>query len=176
MIAGYSAGMTQPSPVEFAPWPTPIENDRLQLVEVVYGGTGLVIDLPPENLRVEVPAGRDEALPTLSALFLSFDQLKIYRVSCWKPSAFRVLDEHGLTELWNATSEQGGRPGGSTFKVRNHLWNRESFLSFAMVGEGAYSHLIVTDWDCLEIVAHEPPSVELVGDAAVSMLTAVARH
>jgi hypothetical protein len=168
--------MEQPSPVEFAPWSTPIENDRLQLVEVVYGGTGLLIDLPPENLRVEVPAGRDEALPTLSARFLSLDKLKIYQISCWKPSAFRVLDEHGLTELWEAGGEQESKRGNSTFRVRNHLWNRESMLSFAMVGEGAYSYLIATDWDCLEIVTHDPPSVELVGDAVVSTLTPVPGH
>lgn len=73
-------------------------------------------------------------------------------------SAFRVLDEHGLTQLWEKTAELGGRPGQTTFKVRNHLWTEESLISFLGAQDG-WSFVIASDWDCVEIVALTPPTI-----------------
>jgi hypothetical protein len=93
----------------------------------------------------------------------------IFRVSSPDSFTFRVLDEHGLVDLWHATSEQGGRPGQSTFGVRNHGWHRESELSFAM-SNADHSFMVATGWACLEIVAGLPPSVEFVRSVeAISM-------
>jgi hypothetical protein len=159
--------MDTPSPVEFADWPTVIENDRLELVELVYRGLGTCVELPPEEVRLEVRPRR-VAGPEFFAVFLSLDTRRLYRVSVDVPGAFRVLDEHGLTEIWNASSEQGSRPAGTTFRVRNHGWSRESELSFFMGAEEGFSYMVATDWDCLEIVCRTPPLVEEIGEAAVT--------
>jgi hypothetical protein len=71
--------------------------------------------------------------------------------------AFRVLDEHGLDEFWEKTTELGGRPGRTTFRVRNHLWTKESPLSF--LGTDGWSFVLVTNSDCIEVVCKAPPVV-----------------
>lgn len=156
--------------IEFAPWPTPFENDRLELVSMSYRGLGTIVELHPENTRLAVPPTREESAPELDAVFLSLDQLKLFRVSVPQSGAFRVLDEHGLTELWAASSEQGGRPANATFRVRHHGWSRESVLSFVTFASDGYSYIVATDWACLEIVCPEPPDVEELGPPQISPL------
>lgn len=84
-----------------------------------------------------------------------------YLVSFEAASAFRVLDEHGLQELWEKTSEFGGRPGASTFRVRNHSWTKESPITF-LASEG-WSYVVATDFDCIEIVSAEAPLITREG-------------
>jgi hypothetical protein len=67
----------------------------------------------------------------------------LYRVTFQEASAFRVLDEGGLSEFWHQTKPLGGRPGQTTFRVRNHDWFSESLLpwnhfEFLSLGYGAY--------------------------------------
>ncbi len=162
--------MSDQSPVEFAPWPTPVENHRLELVDLRYRGRGAVVELPPEQLRLEVHPGREPDGPELTADFLNLDTQEVLRVSVSSCIAFRVLDEHGLTELWAATHEQGARPGNTTFKVRNHGWASESELSFFHGASDGFSYLIATAWACLEIICDEAPQVTTIGTAMVSRL------
>ena len=144
-------------PIEFAPWPTGLENDELHLVDVVYGDGSFDTTFAPEKLRVGIPATRSMAALMVANVF-SFEKRALFQISCSSVSAFRVLDEHGLLELWGA--DQTGR-SGSTFRVRNHSWAKESYLSFLMA-DTDYSYVVATDWDCLEIVCRLPPNVELV--------------
>ncbi|WP_137930241.1 hypothetical protein [Mesorhizobium comanense] len=92
----------------FQPWETPFENSDIELIDVDYSEGGALI------FRVRVQ-----------------DSGSIYRICFEHVSAFRVLDEHGLLELWEKTKEHGGRPARTTFKVRNHLWTKECPISFA---------------------------------------------
>jgi hypothetical protein len=87
-------------------------------------------------------------------------EASVYRLSFDTVSAYRVLDEHGLMQFWQKTEELGGRPGQTTFRVRNHLWSEESPLSFLGTQDG-WSFVIATDDDCIEIVARTPPAIEL---------------
>ena len=76
-------------------------------------------------------------------------------------SAFRALDEGGLPEFWWETKARGGRPGLTTFRVRNHAWSHESFLSFFHGTAEGWSHVIATDGLCVEVVARNPPEITL---------------
>ena len=132
--------------IEFAPWQTPFENERAEIQEVVYspwlqGHGGAKFDL-------------------VIKLWIQSTQIK-YLVAFEAISAFRVLDEHGLTDLWSRTAELGGRPGPTTFLVRNHRWLDESALIFATGSRENWSFVIATGTDCVEIVALDHPTVTI---------------
>lgn len=120
--------------VTFDVWRTPFQNAHLELERVEY--------LQGGGLRFWV---RD--VVTSAGYLVSFKAV----------SAFRVLDEHGLQELWEKTSELGGRPAASTFKVRNHAWTKESPITF--VASDGWSYILATDFDCIEIVSVDAPSI-----------------
>lgn len=151
--------------IEFAEWRTPIENDELQLLDVVYKDGGAAMEFFQRDFGVDIPPSRTMDMD-LVARFFSADQKAIFRVSC-SPIAHRVLDEHGLVELWSATAEQGGRPAMATFRVRNHGWTQESHLSFFHGAQDGYSYMIATGWDCLELVSAQPPLVVKESDVAI---------
>ncbi len=75
-----------------------------------------------------------------------------YRVAFEHVSAFRVLDEHGLLEIW-----QHPRPNRTAFRVRNHLWTRESPVTF--LASDGWSYVVATDDACIEIVSASAPSI-----------------
>lgn len=124
----------QENGVAFGRWETPFENARIELMAVAYGeDQSLAFD-------IRVP-----------------DSGATYRVRFEKVSAFRVLDESGLTEIWDRTGTGGGRPGSATFRVRNHRWTRESPLVF--LASDGWSHVVASDDDCIEIVAGTEPEI-----------------
>jgi hypothetical protein len=152
--------MTNRASIEFARWETPIENDELHLIDLSYGGGDWSTELVAERLFLEIPASERVPLTGLNATFLSVPQRALFRVSSAESYTFRVLDEHGLTELWSARNLQG-KEAKATFRVRNHGWNRESELSFAMQ-DADFSFVVSTSWACLEIVSRTSPSVEFL--------------
>jgi transposase len=118
----------------FGRWETPFENARIELMEVEYG--------------------EDQSLAFGISVIESGET---YRVRFDKVSAFRVLDESGLTEIWDRTGAEGGRRGSATFRVRNHLWTRESPLVF--LASDGWSHIAASDDDCIEIVSTSEPEI-----------------
>jgi len=69
-----------------------------------------------------------------------------------------MLDEHGLLELWEKRDEQKIKLK-STFKVRNHLWAKESPLTLFHGNSDEWSHIVSTDNECLEVVCEKSPSI-----------------
>ena len=123
--------------VAFAPWITDVENDHLELVSVAFS-----------NGRVLTAIFG--ATANQQHIIFTFNQI----------GAFRFLDEGGLLELWSASSERK-RPAQTTFRVRGHMWQKESPLFWILGAEDPYfSYMIVIDWDCLEVVSLEPPHIE----------------
>lgn len=111
--------------------------------------------------RLELSATSFEMGTVLEANFLSKEKRSVVCFSFAHVSAFRVLDEDGLTELWHASAKTP-RPAQTTFRVRGHKWQFESELSWLMGGtEDFYSFMIATDGDCLEVVSSKEPSIEL---------------
>lgn len=118
----------------FHAWETPFENSSIDLIGAKFSEDAAL------TFRVRV---RETG--------------SIYRVSFEHVSAFRVLDEHGLLEIWQKTDEMGGRPGSTTFRVRNHLWTRESPISF--LASDGWSYIAASDDYCIEAVAEGMPTI-----------------
>jgi len=97
---------------------------------------------------------------TLEATFISREKMAGVVFSFDDVSGFRVLDEHGLDELWNA-SKSTPRPVSTTFKVKGHLWQTESELSWIMKS-CEFSYMIATNWDCLEVITNSEPSTKII--------------
>lgn len=125
----------------FEAWSTPFANESVEVLDVSFSRT------QPKNLGIRV--GVTE---TASVYLVTFDYV----------SAFRVLDEHGLTEIWAKTAEQNGRPAQTTFRIRNGLWSKESVLSF--VPSDGWSYVIATNWGCVEIATKSLPVIRHSAD------------
>lgn len=146
--------------VEFAPWQTQIANATVDLLEVRYLDGRLESDYPQKGRRYR-KGPRTPGLPNaceLAATLFVPDEERIYRIKYAGVEGFRVLDERGLMELWDATAS-GGRPANTTFRVRGHGWSRESPLTFCYPHE-CWSWMLASDWDCLEVVCNTEPVVE----------------
>jgi hypothetical protein len=124
--------------VEFGEWTTPFADATVDILDVCA--------VPSEQGHRE-----------LSARVHVCDAKTTYRLVFPAIAAFRLLDESGLLELWQKTAELGGRPGQTTFRVRNHGWSRESILSFQ--ASDGWSFVIATADECLEVVARSHPSI-----------------
>lgn len=142
---------------EFSQWQTPFENSKIAVLEVAYHSD---ISLPDQYQSGHQYRSllRSSQEAKLEIRLYAYDENRIFRVSFDTVSAFRVLDEHGLIQLWEKTAELGGRPGQTTFKARNHLWSEESLISFLGAQDG-WSFVIASDGDCIEIVARAPPKI-----------------
>ncbi len=142
----------------FGEWPTPFaEEKHATIYEVAYSPVLSHPDLDGETLPESLLSRRPKQALVVRVLIENTGD--IYRVSFAEVSAFRVLDEGGLTEFWKQTSLRGGRPAHSTFRVRNHAWTKESFLSF--LASDGWSYVIATNLGCVEIVSWQPPIITL---------------
>ncbi|HEY0013468.1 MAG TPA: hypothetical protein VGB79_11545 [Allosphingosinicella sp.] len=124
-----------------------------------YGESCRRVDFPTEGFSLELPETGTDRLGRLEATFLSREKRAAIVFAFASVSAFRVLDEHGLVDMWNASADSP-RPARTTFKVKGHKWQEESFLSWFMPG-CEFSFMIATGWDCLEVVANGEPIIEL---------------
>ena len=122
---------------EFGEWTTPFTNATVSILEATYA--------PKRD-------GND-----LLVRICVCDTGKIYRLVFPTISAMRLLDEGGLLEFWEKTSELGGRPGRTTFRLRNHAWTHESFVSF--LASDGWSFVIASDDDCLEVLSLAAPII-----------------
>ncbi|PKP93256.1 MAG: hypothetical protein CVT77_06320 [Alphaproteobacteria bacterium HGW-Alphaproteobacteria-16] len=148
-----------PNGIEFAPWNTVVESDDLHMVRLRYGEGPSKVDFPSDGFALELPGDEVGRTSRLEATFLSREKRAAVVFYFENVSAFRVLDEHGLLDIWNASMHLP-RPANSTFKVRGHKWQEESFLSWEMF-DCKFSLMIATNWDCLEVVTADEPRVEL---------------
>jgi hypothetical protein len=154
---------------EFGRWETPFENADVELMEVVrgYGPLTRKDDEAAWERRSLLKSPCEATLVVLVRIHQTnggqpgyFDD-PLYRVSFQDASAFRVLDEGGLSEFWYQTKKLGGRPGQTTFRVRNHEWFTESLLPWIHGTEEGWSYVIATSDDCIEVVAAAPPVITL---------------
>lgn len=102
-------------------------------------------------------SSRDQEGRDLVARVCSLDTKSIYRLVFPAIAAMRLLDEGGLLEFWQKTQKLGGRPGLTTFRVRNHAWAHESVVSF--LGSDGWSFVIASDNECLEVVSVSAPII-----------------
>ncbi|MBX3582547.1 MAG: hypothetical protein KF810_11670 [Rhizobiaceae bacterium] len=123
---------------EFGEWTTPFTDAEVEILEVAY-------------------AANEQDGSDLVARIHARDTNTIYRLVFPTIAAMRLLDEGGLLQFWQKTSELGGRPGRTTFRVRNHAWTRESVVSF--LASDGWSFVIASENDCLEVVSATVPTI-----------------
>ena len=87
----------------------------------------------------------------------------LYEVSYETVNASRLLDEHGLLYLWASD-----RPKKNTIRIKGHPWHEESTLSFAMGNNEEWSHILVTNDECLEVICRESPRITKVKNVQFS--------
>ncbi len=151
--------------VEFAPWPTIVENDDLCLGRLSFDLGAPLVTLNQEGISYSPPQSAAPPCQELQATFFSIEKRAVIRFKWNDVIAFRVLDENGLLQIWEA-SAAAPRPAQSTFRARGHAWADESFLVFFSGGEKArYSYFVATDDWCLEVVSHSEPEVADMGPA-----------
>ena len=148
------------SDVEFDAWETPFKDGELTILDVRYDNGELDNEYPAEKIGFRLPKKYDLDDSILVVRLFFREEKSVYSLYFENVGAFRVLDEDGLCEIWQATAQQGGRPAHSTFKVRNHLWSKESPLSFFSSAADDWSYLIATDWACVEVICKEPPEIQ----------------
>lgn len=130
---------------EFGEWTTPFTDAAVEILEVAY-------------------APRDRDGNELVARIHALESGATYRLAFPTVAAVRLLDEGGLLEFWQKTAELGGRPGRTTFRVRNHAWTRESMVSF--LASDGWSFVIASDDECLEVVSVAVPTITEERDSA----------
>jgi hypothetical protein len=170
MPSGLHSGSSEPTQselrVEFAPWETIVENDELWLADLAHRGTSY-IGCQKRDLLLSLNQEPHPEVPELQARFFSIERSSLVCFSFSNVAAFRVQHERGYLELWEA-SVANDRPAMSTFRVRGHGWQNESFLNWWDPSE--FSYLIATNGDCLEVVTTTTPSITFE-DVAISKLS-----
>lgn len=155
--------------VEFSPWPTEVENDDLWLGRLSFDVGAPLVTFMKNQTSYSLPSSDQTHDHTLQADFVSADKRSVIRFVFHRVIAFRVLDEKGLLELWDA-SDVNPRPASTTFRARGHKWSEESFLVFLSEGsELRFSYFVATDAHCLEVVCPEDPIVTNMGPALVTI-------
>ncbi|ABV38301.1 hypothetical protein Ssed_3697 [Shewanella sediminis HAW-EB3] len=136
----------------FDTWDTPFNEGELFLVNATWGGDEWSVSYPDgKTYRLPMPTGSKEIL-TLTLFHLETEA--IYELRFQSASAFRVLDEGGLLDIW---SEK--QTNHNCFKVKGHGWSEGSPVSFAMGSDDGFSYCISTDDDCVEVVCDQPPEI-----------------
>lgn len=161
-----SAPLDLGAAIEFAAWPTVIENDDLVLGRLNFDLGSPLVSFP-SGKSLSLSFDSSPALHVLEATFISIEKEMVVRVASNDVIAFRVLDENGLVALWEA-SHAISRPGRATFRATGHKWTEESFLVF--LGESQqprFSYFVATNDLCLELVCFSEPLVEVLGPAVV---------
>lgn len=152
--------------IEFAAWPTVVENDDLALGRLNFDVGSPLISFP-SGKNLALTSNGSTQRHVLEATFISVEKEMEIRFSSNDVIAFRVLDESGLVDLWHA-SQTGPRPGRTTFRATGHKWTDESFLVFLGDGEKPrFSYFVATNDLCLELVCYSEPLVEVLGPALV---------
>jgi hypothetical protein len=161
--------------VEFAPWATIVENDELHLGRLSFDIGSPLVTFPKKGITYDLPPAAQPQARELEAFFISTDRETIVQFSFNEVIAFRVLDEGGLLELWEASASKP-RPAQTTFRARGHAWADESLLVFlGERNEARFSYFVATDDMCVEVVCLETPEVKEIGAAVIMNVAADVR-
>lgn len=157
-----------PTSVEFAPWSTDVEMDEVWLGKLNFDVGAPLVAFIKTSTSYSLPQAMPDHNHTLEADFVSIEKELVFRFIFDEVIAFRVLDENGLLELWDASSANP-RPAKTTFRARGHTWTRESFLVFMGQGsETRFSYFVATMEYCLEVVCDKEPRLLNMGPALVA--------
>lgn len=144
--------------LEFRAWETPFTNEAVAILEVAYSQRSSWPRKVASYAQAAALIHPPDDIDLIARVYVHSTRT-IYRVGYRPVGAMRLLDEHGLTAVWERSHELGGRPGSTTFCVRNHPWTDESVISFYFGTEDGWSYMIASDWECLEVLATSAPEI-----------------
>jgi hypothetical protein len=148
--------------IEFSSWDTAFRQGYLHIVTVEYGSGPFFVSYHDPKRSYRINEDRSETTPILIVKILDTKSEELYQLSFETVSGYRVLDEHGLIELWNSDAYDYEKLG-RTFMVRGHMWHKESPVTFISGMKGEWSYVVATDDECLEVVSSSEPSVTSLG-------------
>ncbi|MBQ4831568.1 hypothetical protein J8L84_20020 [Alteromonas sp. MMG017] len=147
--------------MKFETWSTPFESGTIWLVDLSWGTKTWSLE-KPDGSKYEISGAETHLDCDLVARIFHEDTETLYKVYYGVVNGFRCLDEHGLTEIWNSN-----RPQMNTLLVKNHGWHNESPLTFFMGNQDEWSHMLVTNDECLEVVCQDSPKILKVGHVSL---------
>ena len=142
------------SEIEQKQWKTPFVEDQLVLFDLRWGRGGISIGGEITG-DFEIAPETGEEFPALEVSVFSLETQSVYKVSFASVLGFRVIDSDDFIDMLSAA---GFRAGESTFMVR-HESSPLSVLS--TVENGAWSYVIATEVDCLEVAAMSDDGVAI---------------
>ena len=139
--------------MEFETWVSPFEEGTVWIVDVSWGTDKWSLT-KSSGSKVEILSNPKHKGFDLIVRVFHEETEALYELAFETVNAHRLLDEHGLLYLWSSE-----RPNKNTFKLKGHAWHEESPLSFAMGNCQEWSHMLVTNDECLEVICRESPTV-----------------
>jgi len=150
--------MSKLKTIEIADWNTLLDGSELHILSAGFSrdnewGLGIKNEkyYEADNTHFHNPDFTHLVVRVFSETLEAIYQFHFYNVG-----AFRILDEHGMQEIIEALEATNTYP---TFRVRHHGWSKESPLSFHMGTEGGWAYVIMTGWDCVEVLSINEPRV-----------------
>lgn len=156
--------MDERNNIEVADWPTPFCGKEVWILSAGYSkdnefGLGIKEE---KHYLIGNPHFQNPAGTELLVRVFCLDSEEVYRIQFHDVGGFRILDEHGLLEVWDhLNKDETDWPTYPTLRICHHGWSRESPLSFHMGTSDGWSYMIVTGWDCVEVLTTTEPTVTL---------------
>ena len=92
--------------IEFSSWDTPFREGDIHIVSVEYGTGPFNVTYNDPNRSYSINEDRPEDTPALIAKILDTTSEQLFALSFETITGYRLLDEHGLTEIWVVESYQ----------------------------------------------------------------------
>tara|TARA_A200000159_G_scaffold160554_1_gene180890 strand:- start:43 stop:537 length:495 start_codon:yes stop_codon:yes gene_type:complete len=150
------------SKMEFETWESPFEEGTAWIIDVSWSIDKWSLT-KSSGAKVEILGNPKHKDIDLIARVFHEETEALYELAFETVNAYRLLDEHGLLYLWSSE-----RPKKNTFKLKGHPWHKESPLSFAMGNNQEWSHMLVTNDECLEVICSESPKITKVENVRFS--------
>lgn len=149
--------------IELAAWSTPLLEKEIYILSAGYSkenefGLGIKRE---KHYLIENSHFQNPAFIELLVRVFCVDTEEVYQIRFYDVGGFRILDEHGLQEIIKSGQDETYWPTFPTFRVRHHGWSSESPLSFDMGTNDGWSYMIMTGWDCVEVLTGTEPKVIL---------------
>jgi len=149
--------------IELGEWSTPLLGKEIHILSAGYSkenefGLGLRRE---KHYLIENSHFQNPTFTDLLVRVFCVDSEEVYQIQFSNVGGFRILDEHGLQEVFSAREKKTHWPTFPTFRLRHHGWTKESPASFHMGTNDGWSYMVMTGWDCVEVLTIDEPRVTI---------------
>ncbi|MEO0961576.1 MAG: hypothetical protein AAFY01_04055 [Pseudomonadota bacterium] len=142
---------------QFSAWPTPFENQQIELLEIAFTP---VVDWPDslgqalKRTSCIIPeSGRG-----LTIRIATVSPITAYRVCFEWVSAFRVLDEGALSSLWARKEATAPSISLSSFRIQANEMHPDHWSGLVL--QEHWTYFLATGDDCVEVITGCEPLVK----------------